>query len=699
MAKLAMTREFLAGFHKLDKPLQKAVSAAFEKFAAHTHAGLHLEKIENSRDARIRTIRITDFWRGVVLAPESGQDYCLLAVLPHDDAIEYAKSRAVTVNGVLGVLEIRNADALEAISPALGVVAQETEQRLFSGVKDSDLLSLGIDREVLPLVRVITDEAVLGTLANLLPETQYTALTGLAAGMSVEEVWQEVAAGRTERKPVDQADVGRAIARTGDRIVVFETHEELLDALERPFVTWRTFLHPAQRALAYKTGYTGPVQVTGSAGTGKTVTALHRVAHLARLGGGTVLLTTYTTTLAHNLAESLSLLLDEPEALARVETVNIDKLAVRIVSAALGRGPKIASPSELADLWKRIDTGGFTPEFLTAEWERVILAQDIDTLDGYLTAKRDRRLVRLTGAQKVVVWNAIDGFAALLRASQLWTFLTVTVEAARLAHEAAPRYRHIVVDESQDLHPAQWRMLRALAPVDSDDLFLVGDGNQRIYGGRISLRGLGIHVVGRSRKLTICYRSTQEIVRWASDLLTGASTQPTDETDQSLEGYRSSLHGRKPSVYAAGDRDDEHARLAAQIETWLAEGVEPHAIAVAARTNRLADQAAAALSALGLRTASLGTAGSEPGSVRIGTMHRLKGLEFRAVAVIGIEEGIVPHARVIGESVDQVEELQRERCLLFVACTRARDALFVSYVGSPSPFIRTGLESLTPGDR
>ena len=116
MAKLAMTREFLAGFHKLDKPVQKAVSAAFEKFAAHTHAGLHLEKIENSRDPRIRTIRITDFWRGVVLAPESGEEYCLLTVLPHDDAIDYAKSRAVTVNGVLGVLEIRNAEALESLA-------------------------------------------------------------------------------------------------------------------------------------------------------------------------------------------------------------------------------------------------------------------------------------------------------------------------------------------------------------------------------------------------------------------------------------------------------------------------------------------------------------------------------------------------------------------------------------------------------
>ena len=686
MAKLAMTREFLAGFHKLDKPVQKAVSAAFEKFAAHTHAGLHLEKIENSRDSRIRTIRITDFWRGVVLAPESGEDYCLLTVLPHDDATAYAKSRAVTVNSVLGILEIRNADALDAIGPALDTVARTTEQRLFAAVKDADLLRLGIEQEVLPLVRIITDEAVLGTLANLLPEAQYTALTGLAAGMSVEEVWNEVAAGRADGKPVDQADVGTAMARTGDRIVVFESHEELLEVLDQPFVVWRTFLHPSQRALAYKTGYTGPVQVAGCAGTGKTVTALHRATHLARHGDGNILLTTYTTTLARNLAESLYLLIEDPITLTKIETVNLDKLAVRIVSAASGRAPRIASASELADAWAKIDTAGFTPDFLTAEWERVILAQDIDTLDGYLTAKRDRRLIRLTGVQKVAVWNAVDSFATRLREAQLWTFLTVTVAAARLTLETGPRYRHIVVDESQDLHPAQWRLLRALAPVAPDDLFLVGDGNQRIYGGRVSLRSLGVHVVGRSKKLTICYRSTQEIVRWATTLLTGA-VEDRDEPDHSLDGYRSSLHGRKPTVHAARDRDDEYVSLASQIEAWLAEGVEPHAIAVAARTNRLADQATEALTGLGVNTVSLGLADGGPDAIRIGTMHRLKGLEFRAVAVIGVEDGIVPHARVIADSVEQVEELQRERCLLFVACTRARDVLYVSYVGSPSPFL------------
>lgn len=474
--KLAMTNEFLAGFHRLDEPMQKAVSAAFERFAEHTHAGLHLEKIENSRDPRMRTIRITGFWRGVVLAPISGDEYCLIMVLPHDDAIEFAKSRAVSVNSVLGVLEIRNAEGLDAIEPALGTIAQTTRQRLFADVKDSDLLRLGIEEQFLPLVRAVTDEALLQTLANLLPDVQYTALTGLAAGLSAEEVWAEIAAGLGTGERVDPDDLGAAMARSDGRIVVLESREELLEMLGRPFVAWRTFLHPTQRALAYKTGYRGPVQITGSAGTGKTVTALHRVAHLVRAGAGRILLTTYTTTLAQNLGDSLRLLVDDPADLAIVETVNLDKLAVRIVSEAHGHAPKIVSAAESADLWADIDLGVFTPEFLTTEWERVVLAQDIDALDDYLKAPRPGR-GRLTSTQKVTAWKAIERYSGRLREAGLWTFLTVNAEAARVAARSAPRYRHIVVDESQDLHPTQWRLLRALAPVESDDLFLVGDGN------------------------------------------------------------------------------------------------------------------------------------------------------------------------------------------------------------------------------
>jgi len=103
-----------------------------------------------------------------------------------------------------------------------------------------------------------------------------------------------------------------------------------------------------------------------------------------------------------------------------------------------------------------------------------------------------------------------------------------------------------------------------------------------------------------------------------------------------------------------------------------------------------AEQAAAALKAAGIPVTSL-TAKSAKDAARVGTMHRMKGLEFQAVAVIGVADGVVPApAAVIPAETDllaHAQDLQRERCLLFVACTRARDHLYVSYSGSPSPFL------------
>ena len=212
MARLAIGVDFLAEYAALEKPVQSAVEAAISKFAEHTHAGLHLEKIAGSKDDRIRTIRIDGFWRGVVLAPDSGDIYCLLASDAHLEALQ-----------------------------------------------------------------------------TMLPEAQYAALYALACGMTVEEAWAQVAQylpADTPPAEVDPADLVTAMERTPGRVAFVSGPAELQRILADPFAAWRTFLHPSQRAIAYQPAYAGPAQVTGGAGTGKTVTALHRAAFLAeRLAG------------------------------------------------------------------------------------------------------------------------------------------------------------------------------------------------------------------------------------------------------------------------------------------------------------------------------------------------------------------------------------------------------------------------------
>ena len=284
MARLAIAKGFLAEYAKLEKGVQSAVESAIARFAEHTHAGLHMERLQHGRDDRIRTIRVDSFWRGVVLAPESGDTHYLITVLPHDEANAYATSHRFSVNQALGVLEVRDEAAIQQLQLSLQAVGRPEDKRLFADVSDADLARLGVDAQILSLVRLLTSEADLEALQTMLPAPQYAALYALACGMTVEEAWAEVAQllpGDAPPEQVDPGDLISAMERTPGQVAFVYCEEELQRILAHPFAAWRTFLHPSQRKIAYRVSYAGPAQVTGGPGTGKTVTALHRAAFLA----------------------------------------------------------------------------------------------------------------------------------------------------------------------------------------------------------------------------------------------------------------------------------------------------------------------------------------------------------------------------------------------------------------------------------
>jgi hypothetical protein len=703
VARLAIDKDFLDDYSKLEKAVQAAVKAAIDKFAAHTHAGLHLEKISHCKDDRIRTIRIDQFWRGVVLAPETGDTYSLLRVMPHDKAIEYAGSRRFTVNEALGMVEVRDQAALEQVQPALEQAATVTDARLFAHVSDKDMRRLGVDEHTLTIARLLTSEAHLDALERMVPEMQYNILYLLAGGLSVEEVWQEVAQDAPSA-PVDTGNLVKAMERTPSRMVFIDSNDELDRILEHPFAKWRVFLHPAQRRIAYAPRYAGPIQVTGGAGTGKTVTALHRAAYLARKAGEhlpgqesapSILVTTFTRNLAEALQSQFELLVDGEETRSRVEIRNVDSLAYRVIEQARGTRPGIMEGGELDELWATAaaEAGlAFPATFLNREWEQVILAQDLRSEAEYLTASRAGQGTPLGKAQRRQIWQVTQRVEAQLRALSFYTFTELASEAAHLLRDGAVTlpYRHVIIDEAQDLHPAQWRLLRAAAPSGPDDMFIVGDAHQRIYDNHVSLARVGINVRGRSKRLTVNYRTTQEILTLAVPTLGKAAVTGLDGESDALTGYRSPLHGRRPEVAGAATREAEMDALVTRVRGWLDEGIEAHAIGIAARSGQVHRAASAALGAAGIKTLSL-SAKSRSNAVRVGTMHGMKGLEFQAVAVIGVADGIVPAPSAVtpeeDDPVARAQDLQRERCLLFVACTRARDRLYLSYTGSPSPFL------------
>ncbi|MFC9973137.1 UvrD-helicase domain-containing protein [Spirillospora sp. NPDC127200] len=695
---LAIAKDFLAEYSHLEKSVQKAVREAITKFAEHTHAGLHLERLRNAQDPRIRTIRIDRFWRGVVLAPESGELYCLLRVLPHDDAIKYATSRRFTVNTVLGVLESRDETKLKAVGDALELTADAAAERLFNHVKDSELLAFGIDPQLLPLVRVLTREEHLDALAHLLPPLQYDVLVAFAAHMEPDKIWDELSRHLVDAEApasVDEADLTTAIQRTPDQVALVEGPEELAKMLQPPFALWRIFLHPMQRRIAYQRSYAGSIMVTGGAGTGKTVTALHRAAFLARRyrdeGGAPILVTTHTSSLAAELGRQLDLLIEDPRERERIIVTNLNGVATDVLRDD-GRSFRPTGRPELIR-YATLPDSPYSPDFLLDEWEQVLLAQNIRGLDEYLACNRKGRTKRVLPSERRKIWAALERVWERLQNDGRWSFLEIADEAARVLSRSKVtgeyQYRHVIVDEAQDLHPAQWRLLRAAVPEGPDDLFIVGDPHQRIWQHRVAMRDTGVRIGGgRTKRLTVSYRSTQEILDWALRVLDIVEEHDLEGWPDSREGFESPMHGRRPTVRRLGTWSDEVDAVVGQVRGWLAAGVEPSAIGVATRIKFHAGQIAAVLEGAGISTGGFGAAGDV---VQVGTMHSIKGLEFQCVAVAGVQDGLVPHVKAVipleEDEAAHKESLQRERCLLYVACTRARDRLHVSHHDAPSQFL------------
>lgn len=694
---LAIDKGFLKDLGRLEKSVYNRVTEVFDEFDAATHTGLHLEKIVNARNPRFRSIRIDQSWRGIVLAPVTGDVYTLLKVLHHDDAYAWAERSNVSVNCATGGIEIRDEAELDRQIPERAEAAKNASAPIFANVKDGELTKLGIDEQVLAFARTVTDAAQLDAAKSFLPETQWDVLFGLAAGFSPEEVWADLGA-QILNEPVDTEDIDAAILRSSDRVVLVSGPDELMDVFAYPFATWRVYLHPTQRVVV-DAAYKGPARVTGGPGTGKTVVALHRAYMLAQRGEGKVLVTTFTSTLSETLQSGLDMLVDDEKVESRVEVSHVDRIAHRVFRKAHGAPHLLGAEDEKA-LWAGLigELGiSFSPAFLSEEWRQVVLARRINTADTYLAAKRTGRGRALGAAQRAQVWQAIWEFEQTLTQQGVWTHETIRREATRLLEESTEKpFRHIIIDEAQDLSPDQWRPLRAAVAEAPDDMFIAGDTHQRIYGNRVSLREVGINIAGRSSRLNINYRTTAEILGWSLGLLRG---EPIDDMEgglDSIAGCKSYVHGQPPALSGHSSADAEAKAIATSVKGWIDEGIAPSEIGIAVRAKWVISKIESALRAAKVDNVDLAKATDGVNAVRVGTMHRVKGLEFRCMCVAGVSAKLVPAANAVTPIEDDKQthqqDLERERCLLFVACTRAREELLVTWHGEPSPFL-TALHS------
>ncbi|MFC7329934.1 3'-5' exonuclease [Marinactinospora rubrisoli] len=738
MPQLAIDATCLPQYDKLDRPTRERLIAATRKFrelpleALLAHPDLRIRRLPAGQDPRIRTFRISDGWTGVMLAPESGETFLLVHLLPRDSAEDWAGEQRHDVNTVMGTLERRNAAALgrvvgrgdvaapvqaggagppgEAVpapasdpEPSGGpVVARPDEAALFDHVSNHDLRRLGVDAEIRRFCRTLTTEEELEGWRAALPQDQYEVLSHLAEGLPVERVLREVVEPRRPRVGAVAADdYDTAIRNTRERVIVVNDDQEIEDVLAGEFNAWRIYLHPKQRDLAYRPRFNGPAKVSGGPGTGKTVVALHRVKFLAEHLplGGRVLLTSFTNALVESLKRNLALLLPA-ELIEDVDVITADKLAMNVVKE---EQPDVSFWSDndvrglLANVAQRHGLR-WSADFLFQEYRHVIMAHGITTVDGYLDpdARRGRSLA-LDTAQRRDVWHAIADARVRMRRNRRLPSLELHAEAARILDGRAEKpYTNVVIDEAQDLHPTQWRTLRAAAAPGANDLFIAGDNRQRIYDNTVSFKQLGIRIVGRSYPLRVNYRTTGEILAWAGEILRGQQVSELGEPVPEPAGTtRSVLRGRPPEVRAARDLADELDALAERVRGWLADGIAPGDVCVTTRTHRLRNAVVRELTERGVPAAafqaSKDTVTDASPAVRVTTMHSVKGLEFRAIAVFGVTADALPNMEHVTDAeVDEQQheaDLAAQRSLLYVACTRARESLYVSWHGEPSPFL------------
>lgn len=703
MPTLVFAKDFLDDFVKLEPQVRQKVRELPDKFEDATHSGVHLEKLTGSKDDRVRTVRVDQFWRGVVVRLGEGR-YALLRVLGHDDANEWAVRQKFGVNPVTGLVEILDVPTVAGKVDAITTEPDPKEDGLFADRRDRDFTSLGVDEELVPVLRRISDEAELYAIASYLPPAQADAVLLLADGKTPEEVWAELSQDYDiTGEEVDTEDIDTALDQPGTKssFIVTTTDAELVELLSGDFEAWRTFLHPAQRSMAYKGTYNGPAKVTGGAGTGKTVVAMHRARFLAQqlLGAGEntskILVATFTNSLADNLDRTLRSFCT-PDEYRRLHVSTVDSLASQVLQSAKSSARPITSEqlsdiAEQAAVMAALDDHGFDARFLLSEWEEVILARRIANLAEYATSPRPGRGSRLPRAQRKTVWAGVEYLTDELEHRGQATFLQLADSAADvLAGRTSKPYAHVVVDEAQDLHPAQWRLLREAVKPGANDLFIVGDAHQRIYDHRVSLSSLGIETRGRSRRLKINYRTSQQILGWALGILTGEKIDDLDGDIESQVGYRSALDGPVPTIEQFSSAAEEADFVVAQVEEWLEEGIAPSSIGVTARTRNLVQPIKDRLSSSDIEWTDLSSQ-SKSRHVQVGTMHSCKGLEFARLVVAGVNSDSVPLPwAVTSEALDEHRhrlDIQRERCLLYVACTRARDELVVTSSGQPSRFL------------
>ena len=673
---------FTDSLAKLTGDEQKAVkTTAFDLQMNPVNSGMQLHKLDQAKDKNFWSVRVNKDLRLIVHKTETS--FLLCFVDHHDKAYSWAERRKLETHpktGAAQLVEVR--ETIQEVFIPKYIEVEQLKPLLFARFSEDELLSYGVPPEWLKDVRQANEDSLL-TLAVHLPGEAAEALLELATG-GKPQVSQPAVNGAN---PFDHPDAQR-------RFRVMSDVEELERALAYPWEKWTIFLHPAQRQLVER-DFNGPARVAGSAGTGKTVVALHRAVHLARQNRQSrVLLTTFSDTLANALDAKLRLLLHhEPRLAENIEVSSLNAIGRRIYKARLGV-PQMASDeviqSLLMEAAKQIEGHKFSLRFLRSEWDEVVDAWQLESWEAYRDVRRLGRKTRQPETQRALLWAIFEQVRTQLNERGLITYAGLFSRlTAQVTESKQLPFDFVVIDEAQDVSIPQLRFLAAF-DAQPNSLFFAGDLGQRIFQQPFSWKALGVDVRGRSRTLHINYRTSHQIRRQA-DLLLGPEVSDVDGNTEERGNAISVFNGPAPTIQVLKNQKEEAKAVGRWLVNLSKESVRPDEIGIFVRSEAELGRAKEAVENAGLKFKLLdGNVVTDSGFVSISTMHLAKGLEFRAVVVMACDDEIIPSQKRIESVADEAdleEVYNTERHLLYVACTRARDYLVVTSVDPASEFL------------
>ena len=696
-------RDFHRATEKLPIEIRKKVTAFFPKFKENpkSHA-IDFEKINTFKDKNLRTVRIDDNYRAIVGFPPTGNNYFMLWVDKHDEAHAWAKNKKLIWNAFIHSMQLY--EPIEINEPT----TEPSSYKIIPfhhpyNLTIDDLLNLGVpESEVEKVIQIISLDKLL-EVKNNLPDEAYEKISLIFNGFDKRELLEQV----KEGKSISEDTEIQLQSPNNKQNFIQNTEDPLLIQFLLGENNWQFFLHPEQTKLV-EANFNGPVKITGGAGTGKTVAALHRFSYLIKNGlpeGKRLLFCTYTNALASNLSAQVNQLNLSNKGIYDIMTIHyvahhlaskINHLKNQIEEGFKKKEENSSNNKKLRQLkiWEKILKGTqITPEFAEDEYQKVILFHQIESLADYLVTQRTGRETRISKEMKELFWHKHLEY----RQEKKKTF---KLEGDELFYELITHYKdkstkpyaHIILDELQDLSNIEVRFLRSIVKPGINDLFMVGDPLQKVYDRNINFLALRIETRGKkSRRLLRNYRTTEEIRKDAVKALGEETFSDFSNSIEKIQGYTSLSYGPEPSYIHFNNLTAEIQFVENKIKELINTGLYlPEDICIAAKRNGDIQEFHSHFHNGGykIRKIEKNNELNVPEHLSTSTFHSLKGLEFKVICIVGLNANTFLKPRTYPSDEEKKEAEKRDKALLYVAMTRAKMLLYISGNGSKSSILQ-----------